>query len=129
MVANLHIFSLLKEDAQEEPSNQLRLITGANKWRRARGRDKRLDRLDDIKRKIDSQMDEATFLNEIKESLVLQFKSRDWSKWRWDAVSELIEGPLTNAALMVRLHELLLLLCFINYILLFLLLLLSLLID
>lgn len=28
MVANLHIFSLLKEDAQEDPSTQLRLITG-----------------------------------------------------------------------------------------------------
>jgi hypothetical protein len=47
------------------------LLTGANKWRRVKGRDKRLDRLDAIKMKMDLNMDELTFQNKMKDTQVV----------------------------------------------------------
>src|SRR5207253_2908409 len=71
------------------------LLTGANKWRRVKGRDKRLDRLDDIKMKIDLGMDDVTFQNRLKETQVLTFP-KEWTKWKWELIAELLEGPLNN---------------------------------
>ncbi|RHY44703.1 hypothetical protein DYB30_012737, partial [Aphanomyces astaci] len=55
----------------------------------------------DLKVHLDNQMDDHTFRD------LLMHKSRvlsgkDWFRWNWDIISELLEGPLTNP---VRLSE------------------------
>ncbi|RHZ01868.1 hypothetical protein DYB31_016144, partial [Aphanomyces astaci] len=51
----------------------------------------------DLKVHLDNQMDDHTFRD------LLMHKSRvlsgkDWFRWNWDIISELLEGPLTNPA-------------------------------
>lgn len=46
------------------------IVTGANKWRRMKGRDRRLDRIDDVKRKIDWAMDEKQLLSKLQQTQV-----------------------------------------------------------
>lgn len=43
---------------------------GANKWRRIKGKDKRLDKIDEVKMKMDYSMDEPQLLQKIRDSNV-----------------------------------------------------------
>lgn len=49
----------------------------------------------ELKRSMDAQMDDTTFKGMLhNRSRVLTEKN--WTKWNWDIISELLEGPLTN---------------------------------
>ncbi|DBA03145.1 TPA: hypothetical protein N0F65_003865 [Lagenidium giganteum] len=49
----------------------------------------------ELKLSLDAQMDDATFKDMLhNRSRVLTDKN--WMKWNWDIISELLEGPLTN---------------------------------
>ncbi|TMW68659.1 hypothetical protein Poli38472_006127 [Pythium oligandrum] len=51
--------------------------------------------IQELKLSMDSQMDDATFKDMLhNRSRVLTDKN--WTKWNWDIISELLEGPLTN---------------------------------
>ena len=52
------------------------VITGADKYRRLKGRDSRLDRIDDIKRKMDLQMDSKQLANKLHQTQVPPRSSR-----------------------------------------------------
>lgn len=47
------------------------VLKGANKWRRIKGKDRRLDKIDEVKMKMDWAMDENQLLQKIKDSNVL----------------------------------------------------------
>ena len=68
--------------------------SGANKFRRIRGQNRRLDRIEDIRLKMEWDIDEATLLSRLRATGVLQTK--DWNKWDFRLMGELLEGPLTN---------------------------------
>eukprot|EP00004_Rigifila_ramosa_P013527 TRINITY_DN3004_c0_g1_i1.p1 TRINITY_DN3004_c0_g1~~TRINITY_DN3004_c0_g1_i1.p1 ORF type:complete len:1085 (-),score=258.97 TRINITY_DN3004_c0_g1_i1:103-3207(-) len=96
MLNNLHQFLRTKKTQ----SNSLYdfhlslIVTGAHKWRRVKGVDRSMDRVDDLKSKIDSMMDDPQFFAQVKESMVIDVK--DHGKWNWAIISELLEGPLLN---------------------------------
>jgi len=99
MVSELHQFAHIKgsHDSEENDTEQLSMIvTGAGKWRRVKGNDRRLDRIDDIKRKMDWDMDTQEVLDRIQRTEVEQHKEP--TKWEWELVMELLEGPLRNPA-------------------------------
>jgi len=98
MVTNLHHFS---QDTNIKGGNITALantVTGANRFKRVRGQDRRLDRLDDVKRKIDWRMDTADFRQKMALSGVLSTKEHQ--KWNWDIIMDIVEGPLQNPALL-----------------------------
>mmetsp|Transcript_15192 Transcript_15192/g.45499 ORF Transcript_15192/g.45499 Transcript_15192/m.45499 type:complete len:1087 (+) Transcript_15192:76-3336(+) len=99
MVSHLHQYSHIKETSQcQEEYHTSLLVTGANKWRRVKGVDRRLDRLDDVKMKIEYKMDEGTLKAKLVETNVLATK--DHTRWNWELISDLVEGPLTNPQLL-----------------------------
>lgn len=67
-----------------------------SQWRRLKGIDHRLDRIEEVKMKMDWKMEEPVLVAKIRESSVLL--SKDSSKWNWDIVGELIDGPLRYPA-------------------------------
>eukprot|EP01087_Luapelamoeba_hula_P013098 TRINITY_DN3724_c1_g1_i3.p1 TRINITY_DN3724_c1_g1~~TRINITY_DN3724_c1_g1_i3.p1 ORF type:complete len:982 (+),score=144.33 TRINITY_DN3724_c1_g1_i3:348-3293(+) len=94
MVANLHHLAHLKSRTQQgQPQGSL-TVTGANKWRRIKGRDKRLDKVDDIKKKMDFSIDEKQLLVKLQQTQVTE--NKDFRRWAWDSISEMLEGPLRN---------------------------------
>eukprot|EP01094_Clydonella_sp_ATCC50884_P020972 TRINITY_DN4492_c0_g1_i1.p1 TRINITY_DN4492_c0_g1~~TRINITY_DN4492_c0_g1_i1.p1 ORF type:complete len:1201 (+),score=424.78 TRINITY_DN4492_c0_g1_i1:147-3605(+) len=80
MVSNLHTYSHIKGTASSS----------------AKGMDHRLDRIEEIKMKLDWKMDASVLNEKLKESNVLAFK--DDSRWNWDIIGELVSGPLHNPA-------------------------------
>jgi hypothetical protein len=60
----------------------------------------RLDRVSEVKRKMEWQMDETAFLVRIKETTVTLVPSKEYDKWKWDLVHELLEGPMRNPTLL-----------------------------
>jgi hypothetical protein len=90
----LHQYAHLKGTAGASNSGMVTALTGANKWRRIKGRDRRLDRIDDVKHMMDVAMDDKQFQMKLQDTQVLITK--DYSKWNWDVISETIEGPLHN---------------------------------
>ncbi|EGC39137.1 cytosolic regulator of adenylyl cyclase [Dictyostelium purpureum] len=94
MVTNLHSYSHNKSTTTLMDSTLAIGLTGANKWRRIKGQDRRLDKVDDVKMKMDWHMDEAQFQQKIKDTQVLVTK--DFQKWNWELMFELLEGPLNN---------------------------------
>jgi len=97
-ISNLHQYMHMKETNMSCSSSldfhTSLLVSGASKWRRMKGKDRRLDRLDDVKMKIDWKMDEKVFFQKVSDTGVLT--SKDWEKWNWEAISDLLEGPLNN---------------------------------
>jgi hypothetical protein len=61
---------------------------------------RRLDRMSEVKRKMDWLMDEETLLVKLKETGVLQYSARDYAHWHLEAILELLEGPLRNPSLL-----------------------------
>eukprot|EP01132_Coremiostelium_polycephalum_P001142 gene1142-1449_t len=94
MVTNLHSYSHIKATNNSFDSSLAIVLTGANKWRRIKGQDRRLDKIDDVKMKMDWAMDDAQFQQKIKDTQVLVTK--DILKWNWELIFELLEGPLNN---------------------------------
>jgi rapamycin-insensitive companion of mTOR len=94
LVRNLHQFSHIKGESSYFDFHLSLIVTGANKWRRLKGRDRRLDRIDDVKRKIDWGMDDRQLLAKLQQTQILVTK--DYTKWEWDFVTEVLEGPLRN---------------------------------
>jgi hypothetical protein len=120
MVTNLHQYHHLKHASSYDELHLSLIVTGANKWKRVKGRDRRLDRMDEVKIKIDFQMDFDQLKNKIQETQVripyalqhadnttgrlmlceLQvLATKDYQKWKWDVVSDLLEGPFNNPQL------------------------------
>lgn len=92
MVAHLQQWASLKG---EDSSFVGQVNTsGANKFRRIRGQNRRLDRIEDIRLKMEWDIDEATLQARLRATGVLATK--DWNKWDFRLMSELLEGPLTN---------------------------------
>jgi len=94
MVTNLHSYSHIKSSVGIFDSSMAIGLTGANKWRRIKGQDRRLDKIDDVKMKMDWHMDDVQFQQKIKDTQVLVTK--DITKWNWELIFELLEGPLNN---------------------------------
>uniref|UniRef100_A0A7S4N8Y7 Uncharacterized protein n=1 Tax=Paramoeba aestuarina TaxID=180227 RepID=A0A7S4N8Y7_9EUKA len=86
MITNLHQYS------QQNTKGTETLKT--TRYKRIRGQDRRLDRLDDVKKKIEWRMDANEFRQLLQNSGVLQTK--EWQKWDWDIISDIVEGPLEN---------------------------------
>jgi len=99
MLTNLHQYHHSKHTSSFYDFHLSLIVSGANKWKRMRGRDRRLDRLDEVKLKMDSAMDLDQLKNKIQESQVLS--SKDYTRWKWDIISDLIEGPLNNPTLAI----------------------------
>jgi rapamycin-insensitive companion of mTOR len=51
-----------------------------------------------VKKKIDWRMDLAEFRQKLQLSGVLQTK--EWAKWDWDVITEIVDGPLENPTLL-----------------------------
>jgi len=121
MVTNLHNYSHIKGTSGSAAAAGISNITGANKWRRLKGIDHRLDRIEEVKMKMDWKMEEPVLVAKIRESSVRSLVllprslvttltglhrlrshqvllSKDSSKWNWDIVGELIDGPLRYPA-------------------------------
>ncbi|KAN0036442.1 hypothetical protein ACTFIV_001735 [Dictyostelium citrinum] len=94
MVTNLHSYSHNKSSTTLMDSTLAIGLTGANKWRRIKGQDRRLDKVDDVKMKMEWHMDDNQFQQKIKDTQVLVTK--DYQKWSWELMFELLEGPLNN---------------------------------
>ncbi|ELR24886.1 cytosolic regulator of adenylate cyclase [Acanthamoeba castellanii str. Neff] len=94
MVGNLHQFSHIKGESSFFDFHLSLIVTGANKWRRLKGRNRRLDRIDDVKKKIDWGMDDKQLLARLQQTQILATK--DYSRWEWYTVTEILEGPLRN---------------------------------
>ncbi|KYR02655.1 cytosolic regulator of adenylyl cyclase [Tieghemostelium lacteum] len=94
MVTNLHSFSHSKATYSLLDNSLAIGLTGANKWRRVKGQDRRLDKIDDVKMKMDWHMDDAQFQQKVKDTQVLVTK--DITKWNWELIFEMLEGPLNN---------------------------------
>jgi len=102
MVTNLHQYHHLKHTSSFYDFHLALIVTGANKWKRLKGRDKRQDKLDEVKMKIDFAMDVDQLKVKLNETQVLATK--DNQKWKWEAISDLIEGPLNNPTLILYAH-------------------------
>jgi rapamycin-insensitive companion of mTOR len=99
MISNLHQYMHMKETEVSSTFDfhAALLVSGANKWRRLKGKDRRLDRIEEVKLKLDWRMDESTLRAKMAATNVLA--TNDWEQWHWDIVSDLLEGPLTNPSL------------------------------
>ncbi|GAM19472.1 hypothetical protein SAMD00019534_026470 [Acytostelium subglobosum LB1] len=100
MVTNLHSYSHIKASSNSVDQSVLIGLTGADKWRRVRGQDRRLDKVDAIKVRMDYQMDDMHFQAKIKDTQVLVTK--DFLKWNWELILEILEGPLKNSVHMAN---------------------------
>ena len=96
----LHSYSGIKKQSSSIKEvtvvNQASSLTGSNRWKRLKGSNRRLDRIDDIRLKLEWRLDENTIRTRITETGILNTK--DYTKWNWEALIELLEGPLTNPA-------------------------------
>lgn len=70
MITNLHQYHHLKHTSSFYDFHLSLIVTGANKWKRVKGRDRRLDRMDEVKMKMDFQMDFDQLKNKIQETQV-----------------------------------------------------------
>eukprot|EP01114_Cavostelium_apophysatum_P016624 TRINITY_DN4775_c0_g1_i1.p1 TRINITY_DN4775_c0_g1~~TRINITY_DN4775_c0_g1_i1.p1 ORF type:complete len:1113 (-),score=304.93 TRINITY_DN4775_c0_g1_i1:63-3401(-) len=102
MVTNLHQYHHMKHNSSFYDFHLALIVTGANKWKRLKGRDKSKDKLDQVKMKMDFAMDVDQLKNKIQESQVLATK--DFLRWKWEIIYDLLEGPLNNPALITFAH-------------------------
>eukprot|EP01117_Protostelium_nocturnum_P011476 TRINITY_DN4163_c0_g1_i2.p1 TRINITY_DN4163_c0_g1~~TRINITY_DN4163_c0_g1_i2.p1 ORF type:complete len:1169 (+),score=280.38 TRINITY_DN4163_c0_g1_i2:189-3695(+) len=100
MLTNLHAYHHSKH-SDSITEYQIPITVGpTSKWKRIKPRDRRLDRIEALKLKLDAQMDYDQLKLKIGESQVVATK--DYSKWKWEIISDLIEGPLlANVSLLV----------------------------
>ena len=86
MVAHLQQWASLKGSG-----NQFLEVntSGANKFRRIRGQNRRLDRIEEIRLKMEWDIDEATLQARLRATGVLATK--DWNKWDFRLMAELLE--------------------------------------
>lgn len=97
LVSKLDQYMHIKEAQRESSafdSDVSLVVSGASKWRRMKGKDKRLDRIETVKLKIDHKMDSEQLRWHITNTNVLNTK--DWERWDWQGISDLLEGPFTN---------------------------------
>jgi hypothetical protein len=80
--------------AQRRPKvdGLLFLRTGANKFRRRPGVDKKLDRVEEIKQRMDLAMDVNSFQLALEATHVSSAKSH--TKWDWPLIEEIVDGAL-----------------------------------
>jgi rapamycin-insensitive companion of mTOR len=97
MVTNLHKYTNLKASHQEV---LLQGGSGPGAANARRIRDFRLARIDEVRRKIDWDIDDQTLLQMLRQTQVTQLGTKDWSRWKWDSIVELLDGPLCNPALL-----------------------------
>ncbi len=70
------------------------VTSGASRYRRLKGRDRKLDRIDDVRAKVDYSMEPSQFMQKLQQTQVLATK--EYTKWDWDLIEETLEGPLRN---------------------------------
>eukprot|EP01091_Cochliopodium_minus_P019872 TRINITY_DN8493_c0_g1_i1.p1 TRINITY_DN8493_c0_g1~~TRINITY_DN8493_c0_g1_i1.p1 ORF type:complete len:1043 (+),score=302.66 TRINITY_DN8493_c0_g1_i1:43-3171(+) len=75
-------------------TNQASSLIGSNKWKRLKGANRRLDRIDDIRVKLEWRLDENVIKTKLQETGILNTK--DYQKWNWEGLIELLEGALSN---------------------------------
>jgi len=80
--------------AQRRPKvdGLLFLRTGANKFRRRPGVDKKLDRVEEIKQRMDLATDAASFQLALEATRVTSAKSH--TRWDWSLIEEIVDGAL-----------------------------------
>lgn len=98
MVAHLQQWASLKGGGDALMAGQSVNTAGANKFRRMRGHNRRLDRIEDIRLKMEWDIDEPTLKARLQATQVLATK--DFTKWDFRLMSEALEGPLTNPSRM-----------------------------
>jgi rapamycin-insensitive companion of mTOR len=92
MITNLHKYTNLKaSEAEGLPTSLLQT---------KQIEDRRLGRVDEVKKKIDWEMDEATLASKLRQTQVLSYGLDEWSKWKFEFIIELFDGPLRNPALL-----------------------------
>jgi len=92
MVNSLHQYSSIRvEKASMDLMDTQTLLTES--WAHAK-MDRRLYRIEDVKRKMDWEMDNRQLSTKLQASGVLA--SKEHIKWAWDTIYEILEGPLRN---------------------------------
>lgn len=92
MITNLHKYTNLKaSEAEGLPTSLLRT---------KQIEDRRLGRVDEVKKKIDWEMDEVTLQSKLRQTNVLSYDLEEWTKWKFEFIIELFDGPLRNPALL-----------------------------
>ncbi|PRP75703.1 cytosolic regulator of adenylyl cyclase, partial [Planoprotostelium fungivorum] len=90
MLSNLHSYH-----HQKHSNNNTAETSGAtNDWKRLKLGDRRHERKIDSLKKLDAQLDQDQLRTKILESQVTTTK--DHTKWKWDNISDLIDGPLLS---------------------------------
>lgn len=74
MITNLHQYHHLKHTISFYDFHLSLIVLGANKHKQMKGRDRRLDRIRDVKMKLDYDMDVEQLKNRIQESNVSEWK-------------------------------------------------------
>eukprot|EP01125_Pyxidicula_operculata_P013215 TRINITY_DN4369_c0_g1_i3.p1 TRINITY_DN4369_c0_g1~~TRINITY_DN4369_c0_g1_i3.p1 ORF type:complete len:803 (-),score=205.11 TRINITY_DN4369_c0_g1_i3:203-2611(-) len=97
----LSVISLMERFAhmRAKPTLNFHLMLSFNSTQRTIWGERRLDRIQEVRRKIDSQMDIETLKQRLIESGVMTIKARNYDQWKWEVISELFEGPLQNGSL------------------------------
>lgn len=92
MITNLHKYTNLKatDDFQDLSMSLIQ---------QKRAKDRRFGRVDEVKRKMDWEIDEATFMSKLRQTQVLSFHVDEWNKWKFEYITEILDGPLQNPAL------------------------------
>ena len=94
MITNLHKYTNLKaSEAEGLPTSLLQT---------KQIEDKRLGRVDEVKKKIDWEMDEVTLNSKLRQTQVLSYEIEEWTKWKFEFLIELFDGPLRNPTLLAH---------------------------
>lgn len=93
MITNLHKYTNLKatEDLQDI---SLSIV------QQRKVKDRRLARVDEVKKKMDWEIDEGTLMSKLRQTQVVSFEVAEWNKWKFEYITELLDGPLRNPVLL-----------------------------
>lgn len=100
LLSNLHEFARVRKLASEYNDFHMQLLLfNTYKTRRALGKDKETrtfnDHIKNLKQKMELRMDDAKLQALLKATEV--YNGKDYTKWHWDLIMEVIEGPLSDS--------------------------------
>jgi hypothetical protein len=93
-LADLNVIAYRRQGSAKDYSGASVVTSGASRYRRLKGRDRKLDRIDDVRAKVDYSMEPSQFMQKLQQTQVLATK--EYTKWDWDLIEETLEGPLRN---------------------------------
>ena len=100
LLSNLHEFARVRKLASEYTDFHMQLLLlNTYKTRRREGTDSTgassfNDHIKNLKVKLEASMDDKSFDALLKSTQI--FGGKDYTKWHWDIIAEVIEGPLTD---------------------------------